>query len=1473
MIRIRIYIFIANLLCGYSGLMAFGSNDAYFMENKGQVNDIWGKPSADVLYVADTKGARVYFRSDGISYVFRNISGLASPLGQTPGKHPLRNDTLTASYHRIDLQFGSNTEKKNIVPSEAAPGKLNVYNSNFPNGLEGITFFRKLTYKSIYPGIDAVFYISAGHSLKYEFVVKPGADPAAIRLTAVGAENVAAAGGNLKISCPLGQITEMAPYTYQPFSEKPNGINYSDAKEVPCRFNIRGNEISFDVGKYDISKTLVIDPNVTWSTYYGGSDADHGYAIEVNRIDYVVLTGSTISNDFPVSPGAHQVKLAGSYDLYVTYMDYDGRIIWTTLYGGSLNDYVNDVATDNDLGIYIGGWTWSTDFPLTAGAYQSNWGGYENDAIIVKFDSLGRRKWATFLGGNLTEHLYRIECDNNNDVVVTGWTNSTTFTQAPFAEQPGAYQSAPAGAEDIFLAKFDSAGKYIWGTFMGSDSTDEALGLDIDINNNIYITGYTKSSDFPVTSDALYKFGIGLRDLYFAQFNLDGKLLYSTLYGGSDNDYGYGITVDSNLNIFIAGYTTSTDYPVTPVCFQYLIKGQGDAVVMKLNRNKKMLWATHFGGDGFDYSTDIIADRVNNIVITGRTYGNGLPVSKGAFSDTLSGMSDAFVTKMNTYDGSPIWSTYYGGSNEEIGRSLACDRFSNIYSTGSTLSGDFPLVDPPIQQNYGGLSDAYILKQCVSEPNPAITADGPLEFCSGGSVSLDAGTGFVKYRWSDGSENRFLEVDKSGEYYAVVWDENLCKAYTKPVQVTVFPAPDPSLAEKFKICYGEGITVSVNKDFDKYLWSTGDTTKQIYIDKVGAYDLTVTNSYGCTKTLSFSVSYYPIIFSEFEGPSKVCTSDPVKRYFISRTNADKYEWYITGGEINTGQGTKSVIVNWYSGADMGLVVLRSYSDSSGCTDVDTMKVAIRKSFIPEITTSTGKNYLCLGDTITLSAEEGFSSYQWSTGEATREISVWKEGTYELKILDDEMCIGDNKIEISVFPKPRPAITGDTVICSLGREFTYTTSDNTGSSYQWITKGQITGPPGTANISIVWDKPVLDTVVVIETIDSTGCYGASKGFPIIVSGRPDLKIKHDTPLDFCSGDSVVLYIDRPYAGYKWFDGSEGISVTVKEPGQYFVGAVNEYGCLGYDTVEVTIRPRPAKPSVSQIDDSLYTGQYFKYIWKEGGVEIPGSNAGKYVPTRDGVYTVVVENEFGCMAESDEVIFEKMRAYCIISVKPKNLKGDTILAGSGSNFKAVLHLDSAKYLRKFGASKYTAWLRFNKTVLLPIGSFANLGKDETERFISVSGTLADNSTIEKGILGEVEFSAALGDSHCTVIHLDSVVWDKDIDVHTIDGLFCLSDFCETNGFVRLLIVDENLFFYNVPNPFADETDVVVMLENDTYCSVSMSDILGNKIRTVAQGLLTAGEHKFTVDTYSIPSGIYFLRLVTPTKNIARKIEIIK
>ncbi len=1451
------------------------SSGTCFTENRGQVTDMNGAPADNVLYTLESSNAKVYFGINTVSYVFRRIAPVGSPLKTIPGNIlPVENDSVLVNYHRIDLTFEGSLPGVTVEPLEPAGGYCNVYSPNLPGGACSVRSFRRLRYRNIYPHIDLVFYVSADNNMKYDIIVNPGGSVSDIAMTYKGQEAVELLKGNIIVNCPLGTVTEMKPYTYQHLPGSAVTVKSNPTEvTVASSFNVSNGSIRFDVAGYDKSRALVIDPNVTWSSYYGGIDPDHGYSVTVNGLNEVILVGRTISSNFPVSPGAYQNKITGSYDMYITRMNSDGEIIWTTFYGGTDNEYVNNVCTDKDYNIIVGGWTWSTDFPVSAGAYQTNFAGPENDVVIMKFDSSGMRLWSTFFGGDKTEHLYGLAIDSEDNIIATGWTNSKTFSEAPFATSFNSFQRTNQGVDDVYLLKLNPSGGYVWGTFFGGDSTEEAMSLAVGELDNIYITGSTKSPDFPLAGNVMSPSLQGLRDAFLAQFGSSGNLVYSSYFGSDDNDEGMGICLDPDNNIYITGYTYSKSFPVTKGCIQDSLSGIADAFIMKLNNGKIVQWSTFYGSDEYDYASSIAADRIGNFAITGQTWGNGLPVSPGALSDTLNGITDAFASKFNAADCSLIWGSYYGGENDDIGRYIAADIYDNFYSTGSTSSPDFPAIDPPLQGNYGGNTDAYLMKHCLSEPVTEITPSGALEFCEGNFVSLDGGEGFAAYRWSNGSTDRFVDITESGEFYVTVWDDNYCRGVSKPVRVTVHPLPDIQILGKQMICPGESGVLSSNHDYKSYSWSTGETTKQITVDKENIYELTVIDSFGCTSTTSILVTFYPETYSEVTGPTKVYVSNTQKTYSIKNTNGTDFTWTIVNGTLLSGQNSKKIDVNWDSNADTGFIYLKTENMNTGCISYDTITVVISQLFVPKITTSTGMFHVCEGDTLELIAEEGFNRYEWSTGEKTRSIKVTEEGTYWVKVYEDYILVGLNTTEIIVVQKPAPEVIGDSLLCSAGKEVHYSTAGNPMNIYQWFTKtGNIVSGGNTPDVTLSWDRGGWDTLTVSETLDSLGCEGLSKPFFVYIDTTPPVTISHDRPLTFCSGDSVILRIAGDYAGLQWNDGSSDAWRTVKTSGRYLINALSSHGCPSVDSVDVNVIPSPGKPVIVQVDDTLFTGDYAGYKWKLNGSPVSGAAGKKFVPESEDVYTVEVNNEFGCSDESDAFSFRKITAYAAISIRATDLN-DTLFGGSSRPVKALLYLDSSANLNKFHAEQFTAYIRFNKTLLLPEGDFVGVSEDDEERAILINAIR--NPATTAGILHEINFTGALGDTVCGKIYLDSVIWktDSKVWVKTTDGVFCLSDYCITNGHIRLLLVKEDLVFYNLPNPFSDMTEIVFILKEKQQCNVTLSDCYGKQIAVICDGNTEAGEHRKFLNTGQLASGFYYITLRTPTRFSVLKAEIIK
>jgi len=402
------------------------------------------------------------------------------------------------------------------------------------------------------------------------------------------------------------------------------------------------------------------DPNGAklWSTYLGGSgddvQADSQIAgIAVDGSGNVYVSGSTASTDFPVTGNAAQGTYGGgTNDAFVAELNGSGtHLMYGTYLGGSCNDYAPALAVDRSGKIYVTGSTCSNDFPVLHSLQSFNGG---SDAFIVKLDPTASPSlvYSTLLGGSGQDGGYGIAVDKAGDAYVTGDTNASDFPTTPNAAQTQrASYCADGTCHDAFVSELNPAGAaLLYSTYLGGTHDERALRLALDKDNNAYITGWTSSVDFPTTPGAYRSGPQGGIDAFVAKLNptASGRasLVYSTYLGGSGDDYGYGLAVDSTGDALIIGQTASPDLHPTPDALQGTYGGAIDAFVVRLNAaGSAPLYSTYLGGSGDDEGDGIATDASGNAYATGRTASTNF-VTAGAVQGTNGGGTDAFVTKI-----------------------------------------------------------------------------------------------------------------------------------------------------------------------------------------------------------------------------------------------------------------------------------------------------------------------------------------------------------------------------------------------------------------------------------------------------------------------------------------------------------------------------------------------------------------------------------------------------------------------------------------------------------------------------------------------------------------------------------------------------------------------------------------------------------------------------------------------------------
>ncbi|SDS86008.1 Beta-propeller repeat-containing protein [Paenibacillaceae bacterium GAS479] len=562
-----------------------------------------------------------------------------------------------------------------------------MWRSNIPT-------FDKIQYSGLYSGVDLVFYWS-GEQLEFDFILSPGGDPQSIVLEFDNVDEIIVEdNGSLAVTVSGNQIRLRPPIIYQERS--------GDRVVIDGGYQIlEGGKVGFELREeYDPALALVIDPVLEYSTYLSGDLFTVGNGIAVDASGNAYVTGRTMANNFPTQ-GAIQPSLGGDTDAFITKFSAAGNtLIYSTYLGGSGFDEGTSITVDRFNNVYVTGFTDSTDFPI-ASAVQPV-APLNTNVFVTSLDPTGGvLNYSTYLGGDGDDLGFGIAVDSSRNAYITGNTASANFPlQNPL--QP----TLPA-ANSAFVTKLASTGLTIlYSTFFGGPNSTSASGIAVDGFSNMYITG-TTSTGLPLANPIQPLYGGGNSDAFITEIDATGaSLLYSTYLGGSGDDTGAGIAVDTFGNAYVTGSTPSTDFP-TANAVQPALGGGSDAFVCKINTaGSGFVFSTYLGGSADDSGLGIATDPFANAYVTGVTDSFDFPLANPLQSTTDG--ADAFITKLNL-GGSFIYSTYLGGSNPDAGQSIAADFSGNAYVAGVTTSFDFPIVNP-FQSSPEAIPAAFVSK-------------------------------------------------------------------------------------------------------------------------------------------------------------------------------------------------------------------------------------------------------------------------------------------------------------------------------------------------------------------------------------------------------------------------------------------------------------------------------------------------------------------------------------------------------------------------------------------------------------------------------------------------------------------------------------------------------------------------------------------------------------------------------------------
>jgi len=720
----------------------------WFEANRGQAD-------ATSPFIAHGQDSEFLISASGAQFVLRKASG----------------KTAAARMQIVGANPGAQ-----VSGDSPLVGQVNYLVGNQPaHWQSGVTTFAKVRVENIYAGINVVYY-GNGRQLEYDFDLAPGTNPQTIALRFDGAEKISVnSQGELVVSLNGGEVIQHQPVVYQEVGgtrhEISGGYKLLDAHTA-----------TFALGSYDHSRALVIDPILSYSTFFGGNNTDIAHAIAVDTTGCIYIAGETLSTSFTnLATGtfkSYQTNFQGGTvtgDAFVAKLKSDGStLVYFTYLGGSADDAAYGLAVDNAGNAYITGATESTDFPTNrplpgfgqiAGKEQSQ-GFYLPDAFVAELNTNGSALvFSTYLGGNAQDIGKAIALDTAGNAYVAGYTSSTNF---PFTV--GALQTNLLCTNTLFInanafvteiSNTVAGPSLAYSTFLGGTNYDQANSIFVDASGFIYVAGFTASTNFP-TFHALPQFqhlngaitNTSADDAFVCKFNPNfAGRVYSTFLGGTNSDAATGIAADGGGNAYVVGWTVSTNFPgaqtndLNGVRFvkNYLTNNVGLFSAVTTNTflteisadGSTILHTAVFGGIRMDVGNGVGLDAAGNIFVAGSTLSTNFPVTTnnliGSLRATNSGnlygnnaASDAFVIAFKADWSALLYSTYLGGNASDSGNAIAVNSAGNVYVTGRTFSTNYPSFNafqPALNTTlHNNTSDAFLTIILPAAPAPLLTA-------------------------------------------------------------------------------------------------------------------------------------------------------------------------------------------------------------------------------------------------------------------------------------------------------------------------------------------------------------------------------------------------------------------------------------------------------------------------------------------------------------------------------------------------------------------------------------------------------------------------------------------------------------------------------------------------------------------------------------------------------------------------------
>ncbi len=588
-----------------------------------------------------------------------------------------------------------------------------------PGGWQtGVASYSQVLYEEAWPGIDIIVHEvcgsqhGAGALFEYDLQLAPGARLQDAVIAVEGALGLSLDHGALLVHTSLGDLRQTPPLAWS--------LDAGGARQpVACEFVLLDEQhFGFAAPERDPNLGLLVDPGVEWSSYIGAFDEDIAQDVSFAIDGDVVIAGTTLSYEYPVTMGAYDTSLNGQRDAFVTRFEADGAtLVYSTVLGGSLDDWGASLALSGAGEVWIAGDTQSSDFPTSALAHDPTHNG-ATDVFVAKLSSNGANLTSsTLLGGAGEDHASELVLSLGQEPRLAGWTDSSDFPVTP-----AAFDTSPNGGRDAFVVGWSlELSALRFSSLLGGVGQDMGLALVPGATANLYLAGLTSSFDFPATGgayDSTHNSGVSPEDGFVACFSDDGSTLcFATFFGGGGRDVVEALALDAAGDLWFAGFTESLDLPLAGGALQASYLGLEDGFVAKLGASGASLdYSSYLGGSDRDRVHDLKVDVSGLVAICGETRSSDFPSTVWSFdpsfnSPTGGGVSDAFVLRLDSAGGLD-YGGFLGGGDEDLALAMALHGSLGAVVVGSTNSYNFPTTYGSFDRDYdlSYISDGFVVR-------------------------------------------------------------------------------------------------------------------------------------------------------------------------------------------------------------------------------------------------------------------------------------------------------------------------------------------------------------------------------------------------------------------------------------------------------------------------------------------------------------------------------------------------------------------------------------------------------------------------------------------------------------------------------------------------------------------------------------------------------------------------------------------